>query len=302
VGMVAAHPQLWHADPARARPRANAGATGRWQTIRVPRAHCGVDAGRLARAGLRRALPARTRPGAPRADHAGQAGRHGAAGVSRCAAAGCSGRRIRQGVDTRDHAVAGARRFSREDAGQRERGAGHAQWQGHAELSGRLRSDALAAGSQESGEGGLVMPTHLPLRALAWIACVLAFFLIMYGSFVRLSNAGLSCPDWPTCYGRITWPVKPAAVAKADKAFPNRPVETHKTWREQTHRFAAGTLGLLVLAEALMAAFATRRRFGCVIAAVVLIGIGIPMYMARNYVTASILAALGEALLLGVAF
>ena len=147
------------------------------------------------------------------------------------------------------------------------------------------------------------MPTtNLSLRALAWVACVLAFFLIMYGSFVRLSNAGLSCPDWPTCYGRITWPVKPAAVAKADKAFPNRPVETHKAWREQTHRFAAGTLGLLVLAEALVATFAAKRRFGLVIAAVVLIGIGIPMYMARNYVTASVLAALGEALLLGVAF
>lgn len=144
--------------------------------------------------------------------------------------------------------------------------------------------------------------TNLPLRVLAWVACVLAFFLIMYGSFVRLSNAGLSCPDWPTCYGRITWPVKPAAVAKADKAFPNRPVETHKAWREQTHRFAAGTLGLLVLAEALVATFAAKRRFGLVIAAVVLIGIGIPMYMARNYVMASVLAALGEALLLGVAF
>ena len=144
--------------------------------------------------------------------------------------------------------------------------------------------------------------TNLPLRALAWVACVLAFFLIMYGSFVRLSNAGLSCPDWPTCYGRITWPVKPAAVAKADQAFPNRPVETHKAWREQTHRFAAGTLGLLVLAEALVATFATRRRFGLVVAAVLLIGIGIPLYMARNYVTASVLAAIGEALLLGVAF
>ncbi|MDE2055172.1 MAG: COX15/CtaA family protein [Xanthomonadaceae bacterium] len=147
------------------------------------------------------------------------------------------------------------------------------------------------------------MPTaNLSLRVLAWVACVLAFFLIMYGSFVRLSNAGLSCPDWPTCYGRITWPVKPAAVAKADKAFPNRPVETHKAWREQTHRFAAGTLGLLVLAEALVATFAARRRFALVIAAVVLIGIGIPMYMARHYVTASVLAAAGEALLLGAAF
>lgn len=144
--------------------------------------------------------------------------------------------------------------------------------------------------------------TNLPLRTLAWIACALAFFLIMYGSFVRLSNAGLSCPDWPTCYGRITWPVKPAAVAKADRAFPDRPVETHKTWREQTHRFAAGTLGLLVLAEALVATFADRRRFALVIVAIVLIGIGIPMYMARNYVTASVLAAIGELLLLGVAF
>ena len=143
--------------------------------------------------------------------------------------------------------------------------------------------------------------TNLPLRVLAWTACALAFFLIMYGSFVRLSNAGLSCPDWPTCYGRITWPVAPAAVAKADRAFPNRPVETHKAWREQTHRFAAGTLGLLVLAEALVATFAARRRFGLVIAAVILIGIGIPLYMAKHYATASVLAAIGEALLLGLA-
>ena len=143
------------------------------------------------------------------------------------------------------------------------------------------------------------MPTRsLPLRTLAWMACVLACFLIMYGAFVRLSNAGLSCPDWPTCYGHITWPVAPNAVAKADQAFPNRPVETHKAWREQTHRFAAGTLGVLVLALALAATWAGKRRFGVVVAAVVLIGLGIPLYMAKDYVTSSVLAALGEALLL----
>src|SRR6185437_3019212 len=231
LGVVAANPQLRYADPARARPRANAGAIGRWQAVRVPRACSGMDAHRPAGAGLCRALSAHTRPGAPRADHAGQAGRHGAAGVSRYAAARRRSRRIRQGLDARDHAVAGARRLPREIAGQRQCGAGHAWRQGHAELSARIRSGALAAGSQEGGAGGTVKATtKLPLRALAWVACVLAFFLIMYGSFVRLSNAGLSCPDWPTCYGRITWPVKPAAVAKADKAFPNRPVETHKAW------------------------------------------------------------------------
>jgi cytochrome c oxidase assembly protein subunit 15 len=143
------------------------------------------------------------------------------------------------------------------------------------------------------------MRSHgLPLRTLAWVACVLAFFLIMYGAFVRLSNAGLSCPDWPTCYGHITWPVAPHAVARADQAFPNRPVEIHKTWREQTHRFAAGTLGILVLALALAATWTARRRLGVVVAAVVLIGVGIPLYMVKDYVTSSVLAALGEALLL----
>ena len=139
----------------------------------------------------------------------------------------------------------------------------------------------------------------LPLRTLAWVACVFAFCVIVFGSFVRLSNAGLSCPDWPTCYGRVTWPVKPAAVAKADQAFPHRPVEMHKAWREQSHRFLAGTLGLLVLAEALVATYRLRLRLGIVIAAVVLIGMGIPLYMAQDYVASSVVAAIGEALLLG---
>lgn len=140
-----------------------------------------------------------------------------------------------------------------------------------------------------------------PLRALAWVACVFAFGVIVFGAFVRMSNAGLSCPDWPTCYGHVTWPVKPAAVAKADQAFPSRPVETHRAWREQVHRFLAGTLGLLVLAEALAATFRDKRRVGVVVAGVILIGIGIPSYMAEDYVTSSVVAALGEALLLGTA-
>ena len=41
---------------------------------------------------------------------------------------------------------------------------------------------------------------------LAWLAVALAFGVIVFGAFVRLSNAGLSCPDWPTCYGRAAWP------------------------------------------------------------------------------------------------
>ncbi len=143
--------------------------------------------------------------------------------------------------------------------------------------------------------------TSTALRTLAWVACVFTFCLISFGAFVRLSDAGLSCPDWPTCYGHVTWPVQPAAVARADQAFPNRPVETHRAWREQVHRFLAGTLGVLVLAEAIAAVCISKRRLGLVLVGVILIGIGIPLYMQQLYVASSIIAALGEALLLALA-
>lgn len=89
---------------------------------------------------------------------------------------------------------------------------------------------------------------------LAVLAAVFAFGLVMFGAFVRLSNAGLSCPDWPTCYGKASWPHHEQAVAAANAAFPDRPYEANKAWREQVHRMLAGTLGVLVVLLALLAA------------------------------------------------
>src|SRR6185437_14937108 len=139
------------------------------------------------------------------------------------------------------------------------------------------------------------------LRALAWIACAFAFCVIVFGAFVRLSNAGLSCPDWPTCYGHVTWPQRSGAIARADAAFPDRPYETAKAWREQTHRFLAGTLGVLVLALALAATWRERRRLLAVIAGIMPIAGGIPLYMQQNYVPSALCAAAGEILLLACA-
>ncbi|SRR5579883_1187329 len=139
------------------------------------------------------------------------------------------------------------------------------------------------------------------VRALAWLACAFAFCVIVFGAFVRLSNAGLSCPDWPTCYGHVTWPQRPHAIAQADAAFPDRPYETAKAWREQTHRFLAGTLGVLVLALSLSATWRNRARTAIVIAGIALIAIGIPFYIAKSYAASAACAALGEALLLACA-
>src|SRR5689334_18935582 len=105
-----------------------------------------------------------------------------------------------------------------------------------------------------------------PFR-LAAFAAVFAFLVIVFGAFVRLSNAGLSCPDWPTCYGKATWPGHEQEIARANEAFPDRPFETHKAWREQVHRMLAGTLGTLVFALALVAAWPRRAHVAALLAA-----------------------------------
>ena len=132
---------------------------------------------------------------------------------------------------------------------------------------------------------------------IAWLAVVLTFGVIVFGAFVRLSDAGLSCPDWPTCYGRATWP-QAAQEVSDHAASAIRPFETHKAWREQVHRHLAASLGVLVLVLALLAA--RRRRYGIaqVLGASALVGAAIPLYMQGHIVAALSVAALGEGLLL----
>src|SRR5699024_10989752 len=74
------------------------------------------------------------------------------------------------------------------------------------------------------------------------LAAVLALGVVVLGAYVRLNDAGLGCPDWPGCYGHLTVPQSTAALQAADAAYPNRPVEPAKGWKEMIHRYFAGTL------------------------------------------------------------
>ena len=138
---------------------------------------------------------------------------------------------------------------------------------------------------------------HRHFHRLAWLAVVLTLGVIVFGAFVRLSDAGLSCPDWPTCYGRASWP-QAASEAASHAASEIRPFETHKAWREQVHRHAAATLGLLVLILALMAA--RRRKLGIaqVLVASAFVAAGIPLYMQGHIGFALASAGIGELMLL----
>lgn len=89
---------------------------------------------------------------------------------------------------------------------------------------------------------------HARLHKLATFAAVVTLCVIVLGAWVRLSHAGLGCPDWPGCYGVLTWPDAPGEIAQANAAFPERPVEVDKAWKEMVHRYLAGVLILLVVA------------------------------------------------------
>jgi len=86
-------------------------------------------------------------------------------------------------------------------------------------------------------------------RLLLIIASLfLASCVITLGAYTRLKNAGLSCPDWPGCYGSISVPEKKIHIDQANALYPERPVEPEKAWAEMIHRYFAGALGSVIFA------------------------------------------------------
>jgi cytochrome c oxidase assembly protein subunit 15 len=90
-------------------------------------------------------------------------------------------------------------------------------------------------------------------RRLCLLGALLALCVIMLGAWVRLSHAGLGCPDWPGCYGHLTVGDAVENAAAANAAHPERPLEADKAIKEMVHRYFASTLGLVILVVAVLA-------------------------------------------------
>jgi cytochrome c oxidase assembly protein subunit 15 len=87
---------------------------------------------------------------------------------------------------------------------------------------------------------------HKTYRLLSLVLPILAILVVIKGAYVRLSDAGLGCPDWPGCYGQILVPKTAADIANPAH-LAARPLETGKAWLEMIHRYMASTLGLLIV-------------------------------------------------------
>ncbi len=96
------------------------------------------------------------------------------------------------------------------------------------------------------------------LAAITALTLFLTLDLVVFGSFTRLTDSGLGCPDWPGCYGEASPFGAKDDIHAAQSAMPDGPVTWHKAWIEMIHRYLAMTVGALILVTA-AASLAARR-------------------------------------------
>ena len=137
-------------------------------------------------------------------------------------------------------------------------------------------------------------------RRLVYFSAVLTLIVLVVGAYVRLSDAGLGCPDWPGCYGQLT----PAhATQQIDAAVQAQggdhgPVSIPKAWKEMGHRYLAGVLGLCILAIAVVA-WLQRRHTSIRLPIVMLVLLGVQATLGMWTVTLLLKPAIVTAHLLG---
>ena len=100
---------------------------------------------------------------------------------------------------------------------------------------------------------------------LGMATTALTYFLISVGAIVRVTGAGMGCPDWPTCFGLL---VPPTSVEELPPLGtydypPGWSVETFDplmTWIEYVNRLIGALVGVSILATLIAAVVAFRRR------------------------------------------
>ena len=116
-------------------------------------------------------------------------------------------------------------------------------------------------------------------KVFAAIGVAFCFVVIGLGAWTRLADAGLGCPDWPGCYGFVTFPTTPDEIAIAERLYPDSPVEIDKIIPEVVHRYFAASLGLLAIALLFIAFKEKKMKTESAVLLLIIIGQGIFGYL-----------------------
>jgi len=111
------------------------------------------------------------------------------------------------------------------------------------------------------------------MRKFALFCLLLCLFVIVSGSYMRLSRAGLACPDWPGCIGDMIIPYQSALQADDLQKFPGFRFSETRAWKHMAHRFVAIGLGITLIFLPLLAAF--RKKSRAVLVSLSLVSLGL---------------------------
>jgi len=95
-----------------------------------------------------------------------------------------------------------------------------------------------------------VFPKIKTFRKFALASTIATYFLIFVGGLVRVSGAGLGCPDWPKCFGR--W-IPPLSRDQIPAGFDAASFNFTLAWIEYLNRLAGVITGFLILIVAILA-------------------------------------------------
>ena len=94
-------------------------------------------------------------------------------------------------------------------------------------------------------------------KKFVFLSVLTTYFLIFLGGLVRVSGAGLGCPDWPKCFGR--W-IPPLNVRQLPADFDPQLFNFTLAWIEYINRIVGMLVGLLILISAILAIVHYRRQ------------------------------------------
>ncbi len=87
-------------------------------------------------------------------------------------------------------------------------------------------------------------------RRFALAATISVYFLIFFGGLVRVSGAGLGCPDWPKCFDR--W-IPPTSIAQLPEHIDPDDFNFALAWIEYVNRLIGVMVGIFVAGTAIWA-------------------------------------------------